>query len=307
MNKAPASQPFAQPFAQLAEYIDLLLDAVCVVDRDHNFTYLSPGAKRVFGYEPDEMLGRSMFDFMHPDHHDDTRSVAERVNGGEEVMHFENRYIRKDGSIADLHWTARWSDKNQMRVGVARDISIRKQLERDREALIKRLEAMALTDSLTQLPNRALFADRANIALARAERDNIGFGVLYLDLDKFKQMNDQYGHASGDHLLKAAAERISSVLRPTDTVARLGGDEFVVLVDTTGSTLDIKQAVQTVAEKIHQAMQQPLQLPRGNEVVSVSIGIAVWPEHGSSVESLLQSADQAMYNAKNKGGNGVSW
>lgn len=299
MNKAP--------FAELAEYIDLLLDAVCVVDRNHKFIYLSPGAKRVFGYEPEEMLGRSMFDFMHPDHHHDTLEVAERVNSGDDVMHFENRYVRKDGSIADLHWTARWYEKNQVRVGVARDISVRKQLERDREALIKRLETMALTDSLTQLPNRALFSDRASIALARAERDGVGFGMLYLDLDKFKQINDQYGHASGDHLLKAAAQRISSVLRPTDTVARLGGDEFVVLLDTGGSTASTRTAVQTVAEKIHQAMQQPLQLPRGNEVVSVSIGMSMWPEHGDSVETLLQHADQAMYRAKHKGGNGLSW
>lgn len=299
MNKAP--------FAELAEYIDLLLDAVCVVDRNHKFVYLSPGAKRVFGYEPEEMLGRSMFDFMHPDHHHDTLEVAERVNGGDDVMHFENRYVRKDGSIADLHWTARWSDKNQMRVGVARDISIRKQLERDREALIKRLETMALTDSLTQVPNRALFSDRASLALARAERDGVGFGMLYLDLDKFKQINDEYGHASGDHLLKAAAERISSVLRPTDTVARIGGDEFVVLLDTGVSTTSTRTAVQTVAEKIHHAMQQPLQLPRGNEVISVSIGMSVWPEHGNSVETLLQHADQAMYRAKHKGGNGLSW
>ncbi|MEX1220787.1 MAG: diguanylate cyclase [Idiomarina sp.] len=307
MNKAPFTQPYAQPFAQLAEYIDLLLDAVCVVDREHKFTYLSPGAKRIFGYEPEEMLGRSMFDFMHPDHHQDTRAVAERVNGGEDVTHFENRYIRKDGSVADLHWTARWSERDQMRVGVARDISVRKQLERERESLITRLETMALTDSLTQLPNRALFADRATLALARAERDGIGFGILYLDMDKFKQINDHYGHASGDDLLRAAAERLKSILRPTDTVARIGGDEFVVLCDTGSKVLDIKHSVQTVAEKIHLAMQQPLTLPRGQEVVSVSIGMAAWPEHGGTVDSLVQHADHAMYRAKHAGGNALSW
>lgn len=299
MNKAP--------YVELAAYIDLLLDAVCVVDRDHNFTYMSRGAERVFGYQPEEMIGRSMFDFLHPDHHAATREAAEQVNRGTELMHFENRYVRKDGSIADLHWTARWSEKDQVRIGVARDISVRKQLEREREALIQRLETMALTDALTQLPNRALFADRANLALARAERDGIGFGVLYLDLDKFKHINDQYGHASGDDLLKAAADRIRSVLRPTDTVARLGGDEFVVLVDTGSSASNIKDATLTVAEKIHQALQQPLQLPRGEERISASIGMAAWPEHGGTVDALLQHADQAMYRAKHTGGNQVCW
>ena len=101
-------------FAALAEYMDLLLDAICVVDPEHRFSYLSPGAQRVFGYDPEEMIGRSMFDFMHPDHHAETLLRAEQVNSGRDVLHFENRYIHKDGSVIHLHWTARWSEKDQM-------------------------------------------------------------------------------------------------------------------------------------------------------------------------------------------------
>ncbi|WP_278356425.1 PAS domain S-box protein, partial [Idiomarina abyssalis] len=141
-------------FAALAEYMDLLLDAICVVDQQHRFSYLSPGTQRVFGYTPDEMINRSMFDFIHPDDHQATMAIAQKINSGDQVVHFENRYIRKDGSVAHILWSARWSERDQRRVGVARDISEQKRLERDRERLIARLEHMALTDPLTQLPNR---------------------------------------------------------------------------------------------------------------------------------------------------------
>lgn len=203
-------------FAQLAEYMDLLLDAICVVDQEHRYSYLSPGAERVFGYRPEEMLGRSMFDFMHPDDHHTTRAVAEKINAGDQVVHFENRYIRKDGSIVHLLCSARWSERDQMRVGVARDISEQKQLEHDREELIHRLAQMALTDNLTKLPNRALFYDRVATAQARAEREGKGLGVLYLDLDRFKSINDEQGHATGDLLLQTVAQRISSAIRASD-------------------------------------------------------------------------------------------
>lgn len=291
------------PFADIADYLDLLLDAVCVVGPDDRFAYVSRGAERVFGYSPEEMIGHSMFDFMHPDSIQETRAVASRVNRGGDVQQFENRYLHKDGSVVDLHWTAKWSEHDQMRVGVARDISIRKRLEREREALIERLGALALTDSLTQLPNRALFYDRVGLAQARGIRDGAGFGVLYMDIDKFKHINDEHGHSAGDELLKAVANRLSETLRPTDTVARLGGDEFVVLIDTSVTTLNVRDAVIHVAEKIRQAMTQPFAMPYGLDQVSMSIGMAFWPEHGETTDQLLHHADQAMYRAKHAGGN----
>ena len=189
-----------------------------------------------------------------------------------------------------------------MRVGVARDITQQKQLEAEREELIKRLEQMALTDTLTGLPNRALFYDRVQTAQARAERDGTGLGILYLDLDRFKHINDLHGHATGDQLLKAAGKRIDNAIRATDTAARMGGDEFVVLVD---SVADMKDVIK-VANKVHQSLCQPLVLPHGKEIITVSIGIAHWPEHGNDIEALLNHADQAMYRAKHSGGNRIS-
>ncbi|KFZ30652.1 signal peptide protein [Pseudidiomarina salinarum] len=290
MNKAA--------FAQLAEYMDLLLDCICVVDEDHYFTYLSPGARRVFGYSPEEMVGRYMFDFIHPDDRQATRNTATGVNTGEQVYHFENRYIRKDGSVAHILWSARWSERDEMRVGVARDVSEHKHMEQEREQLIKRLEQMALMDPLTGLPNRALFYDRVNSARARAKRDGVGLGLLYLDLDKFKEVNDEYGHATGDALLSSVGQRIKHAVRATDTLARLGGDEFVVLVDGVNDMASVKG----VADKIDEAMRHPFKLPDGEVVMSLSIGLALSPEHGETVEELLHHADQAMYRAKRGGG-----
>tara|TARA_R100000750_G_scaffold16959_1_gene11212 strand:+ start:902 stop:1870 length:969 start_codon:yes stop_codon:yes gene_type:complete len=293
-------------FAALAEYMDLLLDAICVVDQQHRFSYLSPGTQRVFGYTPDEMINRSMFDFIHPDDHQATMAIAQKINSGDQVVHFENRYIRKDGSVAHILWSARWSERDQRRVGVARDISEQKRLERDRERLIARLEHMALTDPLTQLPNRALFYDRVSTAQKRATRDGTGLGLLYLDLDKFKFINDEYGHATGDQLLKEVAQRMASAVRATDTVARLGGDEFVVLIDAVPSTDEGITTVRAVAEKIRLAMQAPLRLPHGEEVVTCSMGMALWPQHGDTADTLVSQADEAMYRAKRSGGNQLS-
>ncbi|RUO66975.1 diguanylate cyclase domain-containing protein [Idiomarina ramblicola] len=293
-------------FAELAEYMDLLLDAICVVDQQHRFSYLSPGAQRVFGYTPDEMIDHSMFDFIHPDDHQSTMAIAQQINSGEPVVHFENRYQRKDGSIAHILWSARWSERDQRRVAVARDISKQKQLEHESENLIARLEHMALTDPLTQLPNRALLYDRVSTAQKRAARDGTSLGLLYLDLDKFKFINDEHGHATGDHLLKEVAQRIACAVRATDTVARLGGDEFVVLIDAIPVIDEGVGIVHAVADKICQAMQVPLQLPHGDEIITCSMGMALWPEHGDTIDTLINQADQAMYRAKRKGGNQLS-
>ncbi|MCH8500750.1 MAG: sensor domain-containing diguanylate cyclase [Aliidiomarina sp.] len=285
-------------FAELAEYLDLLLEAICVVEPNHRISYVSRGAERVFGYRPDEMVGRMIYEFMHPDYREASLRQAARVNAGGDVVHFENKYIHKDGHAIDIHWTTRWSEKDQVRVGVARDITEQKRLEVEREALIAKLESMALTDSLTGLPNRVLFADRAEGAITRAQRSQRGFGVLYIDLDKFKQMNDEQGHAFGDEVLKAVGQRLQHSVRPTDTIARLGGDEFVVLVDVGNSQLAPEAAVNTVVKKIDEAFAQPLQVESLPINIGISIGIALWPVHGLTIEQLLQHADHSMYRNK---------
>lgn len=292
----------SEAFMKLGDYLDLLLDAICVVNVDHEFTYVSKGAKRVFGYAPDAMIGHSMFEFMHPDDHDATRDCADAINDGGEVIHFENRYIHRNGDVVYLQWSARWSPRDQVRVGVARNITAQKQLEFERLALIEKLEALALTDPLTGLPNRVLFHDRLETARAHATRDGHRLGLLYLDVDRFKDINDALGHSAGDAVLQEVSRRIGAAVREVDTVARLGGDEFVVLVQGVGHRGDIL----TVAEKVRDAMLPPLVLERREECIRASIGTAMWPEDGEDVDTLLRVADRAMYRAKHSGGNRVS-
>jgi diguanylate cyclase len=160
------------------------------------------------------------------------------------------------------------------------------------------LEHLALYDSLTGLPNRSLIQDRIQQALYAATRDGHQLGIFVLDLDQFKDINDTLGHETGDQLLKAVGERYSAVLRKTDTVGRLGGDEFAVIIPDT----DMDAAVR-LAEQLLAALQQPFQLGNNTLTIDASLGIALYPEHGLDVATLLKHADVAMYVAKrNKSG-----
>jgi diguanylate cyclase (GGDEF)-like protein len=154
-------------------------------------------------------------------------------------------------------------------------------------------------DVLTGLPNRRLLADRIDQAWKRAKRHRQRMAILYLDLDRFKEINDIFGHDAGDRLLVQAAERIAKCLRASDTVARLAGDEFVVVLSDVGETT----GVECVAEKILRSLEQPFTLGEELGFVSGSIGIAVFPEDGGDPETLEFLADQALYEAKREGRN----
>ena len=159
------------------------------------------------------------------------------------------------------------------------------------------LAHQAFHDSLTKLPNRALFGDRLGLALARTNRRRNAVAVLFLDLDDFKPINDRFGHDAGDRLLTAVAERISACVRPEDTVARLGGDEFTVLLE---DIVDIRYAT-GVAERIEEALREPFPIDGHEARVTASIGIAVSSGREATPEDLLRNSDQAMYLAKRKG------
>jgi diguanylate cyclase (GGDEF)-like protein len=210
---------------------------------------------------------------------------------GDQKIDFENRYIRKDGQIAYIQWSARWSEDKKVRVAVARDITKHKQL-------LEQLQHIAFYDPLTQLPNRALFDDRLQQSLARARREQGKLALCFLDLDKFKDLNDHYGHAAGDLCLKTVAERLLYSVREADTVARLGGDEFVIVMDAVTKQSELLANVQTLLAKVH----QPFVFEQHKLQISCSIGVAFFPEHGHDQVSLLAAADMAMYNAKNAGG-----
>lgn len=429
-------------------FMDLLLDVVCVVDRDSYFLYVSAASERVFGYKPEEMVGRPVIEFVHPDDRKKTINTITEILYGVEKTHFENRYIRKDGKVVHIMWSARWYESDQVRIAVARDITEKKRAEskqkavyaiseaanepgdlpallkrihevikellpadnfavalcdpesgelsfpyyadqyntipvqqmpdadtvtsqvitsgsailmtpdtiesvnshsdtvliknahnwlgvplksaegitgalvvysywdeevysdKDRELLefvsdqvaaavelrkaFTRLEYMAQYDQLTGLPNRALFLDRLKTSLSKARRNRSRLGVLYLDLDEFKQVNDRFGHSTGDKVLSEVARRLLGCVRESDTVARLGGDEFAVLLNDIENPGDIL----VVTEKIRLSLESLYRLDDLTFRLSSSIGAAVYPENGTDDESLIHFADKAMYKDK---------
>lgn len=172
------------------------------------------------------------------------------------------------------------------------DITKRKEAE-------QRIEFLAHYDALTGLPNRALFADRLRHALLVAHRGNFKAGLMFLDLDKFKSINDTLGHQAGDQLLQSVAGRLKSSVREVDTICRQGGDEFMILLEEISSVEDMAR----VANKIMASMAEPHQLGEERRVVSFSIGAAIYPDDANDDESLTRCADQAMYQAKGSGRN----
>ncbi|MCE3253768.1 MAG: diguanylate cyclase [Cellvibrio sp.] len=432
-------------YAPLGKYMDLLLDAVCVVDKDGHFIYVSNSCEQIFGYTQEEMIGKQMLDLVHPDDKHLTLQTVARIIAGEAQPHFENRYLRKNGDTVHIMWSARWSEADQCRVAVARDITRRKHAEAvqmalfaiseashhtedlprlfeqihliigrllpaqnfsialydavsakvsfpyhcdqynpapidqrldedtpctqvirtgqtlllnadspelhtspgnntphswlgiplkshsrttgalvlrsysdntchtekemevlqfvstqvaaaiDRKQMIARLQYLALYDQLTRLPNRELFYDRINSAIARARRHHGIFSLFYLDLNKFKAVNDVHGHTTGDLLLEQVARRLEHCVRECDTIARFGGDEFVILLEN----IDHPDQSAIVADKIYFSLSQPFILAEHNVIVLPSIGIAHFPQHGDNEKDLLRHADAAMYRHKN--------
>lgn len=406
---------------------DLLLDAVCVVDAEGKFRFVSAAGERIFGYAPQEMVGMAVLDLVLPADRERTRAAAQAVMDGRSHLAFENRYVRKDGSVVHVMWSARWYASEGIRVGVARDVTQFKRaqamqaalyamseaanasvdlselfrrshaiaagllpvsalaivlqeqgqaaprlayhagdpgqeacllalcdrvwregdaaVQRDscaslvgvplsagesrlgvlalaracggeydaeerellayiagqlgaavqRRELQSRMKFMAMHDELTRLPNRRLFHDRLQTALARAQRQDSRVALLFIDLNRFKQVNDTHGHLAGDRLLEQVARRLASCIRDADTLARLGGDEFVVLLENIASRTD----ADIVADKIGLALAAPFELGDGLVLaITASIGIACRPEHGDSMQALMARADKDMYRAK---------
>ncbi|WP_275531626.1 diguanylate cyclase domain-containing protein [Magnetofaba australis] len=177
-------------------------------------------------------------------------------------------------------------------VGLFSDITSRKMAE-------DRLKHQAHHDPLTGLPNRLLFEDRLHQAIASAQRYGSEIALLYIDLDKFKPVNDTYGHEAGDMALRTVSKRLTSLLRASDTAARIGGDEFVALLPELHDTESVKH----VARKILQSLAEPVDLGVAQAKMGASIGISFFPRHGENYESLMSAADTAMYAVKQSGRN----
>jgi len=426
----------------LLNCVDLLLDAVFLIDADGRIKYVNAACERIFGYTPGELIGRKLIDHVLPEDRAMTRKEAARIMAGQPRIGFVNRYLRKDGRTVHIMWSARWSEADQLRIGVARDVTEQKRSEamqaatyaaseaahdavdldtlfptihaiiarlvpvaglvvatcdgeteelhfpygqdhlgqpllvdeklahrhcqdviaarrglqlpgealvpaqegadtsgfwlvvplidqtdpigalmlkahadtqysdKDRELISfvsaqvataierSRLKAELLRaaryDELTGLPNRRLFHDRIDTALARSRRKHGRVALLYIDIDDFKAVNDTLGHDAGDLLLRELARRLERCVRKADTVARLGGDEFVVILEDVRGPDDAT----AVADKIHNSLQQPFEVAGHPLHAQASIGIALHPDDGDDADSLVRHADQRMYQRK---------
>ncbi len=274
----------------LADVLNLLPDAVCVVDVDGRFLFVSASFERILGYTPDEVLGRKAFDFVHPDDRAATVQQAARVTAGALQRHFRNRYLHKDGHSVDIQWSAQWVPEYNVRIAVAREVSELRRAERE-------LEHRASHDLLTGLPNRTRLQSELQQAVARALQTGDGLALLYLDLDGFKAANDRSGHIAGDRVLREVADRLQQGLRKGDLVARVGGDEFVVLLPGCKDPAFAR----VLADGLRARLHPPYSLPDGSISLDASVGIACFPADGDDPESLLAHADRAMYAAKRRG------
>ncbi|PWV74535.1 sensor domain-containing diguanylate cyclase [Halomonas sp. A11-A] len=267
--------------------VHLMLDTVFVVDRDNQIVFVSDACEALLGYRADELTGTTITNYMHPDDLAASLASITRVMKGQSHIDFRNRYIRKDGGIVHILWSARWYEEEGVRIGVARDVTALRQAEDE-------LRYLAHHDALTGLTNRSLFYDRLESALHAAHRHQSGLALLFLDLDDFKRINDAHGHAVGDRVICSVARRLEGCVRETDTVARMGGDEFTVLLTDIHST----DAVSRKVEQILAVLSQPLGGELDGIAPSCSIGVACYPYDGEDADTLLSHADGDMYRIK---------
>ncbi|WFE69987.1 sensor domain-containing diguanylate cyclase [Halomonas sp. M1] len=270
--------------------VHLMLDTVFVVDGDNQILFVSDACESLLGYRADELVGTLITRYMHPEDLALTKASIVRVMSGQPHVDFRNRYLRKDGSTVHILWSARWYEDEEVRIGVARDVTALVQAEDE-------LRFLAHHDPLTKLINRSLFYDRLVSGLSTARRHQNSLAVLFLDVNDFKTINDTYGHAIGDGVLCTVAQRLESCLRETDTVARMGGDEFTVLL----TDIPSMEAVTHKIEQILTVLAEPLGAEFGGiSMPSCSIGVACYPADGDDADTLLRHSDSAMYTAKKR-------
>ncbi|HEX6739696.1 MAG TPA: EAL domain-containing protein [Vicinamibacteria bacterium] len=264
---------------------------LCVIDGKGVFQQVNPAAQRILGFTPEELHGRPLLGLIHEEDRAAVRDVGPRLREG--VSGIEVRCRHKDGGYRWLLWNGVRARDRDLIYGVALDVTHR----REAEAQIAHL---AYHDPLTGLPNRQLFLDRLSVASAGAQRRHQSLAVLFIDLDRFKVINDSLGHPIGDLLLKEVSKRLRRSLREEDTVARLGGDEFTAILLGGAAPAQVSR----VAQKIRDTVKAPLLLGGHELAVSTSIGIGLYPSDGTDPQTLLRSADTAMYRAKELGRDG---
>jgi len=271
---------------------------IAMVDLDGRFLRANSAYGRIVGYPGPRLCTISVHDLTHPQDRESSKAEMARfvskTTDMSDTYRMEKRYLNAEGHEV-------WVSVNVscVRDDQGRPVYLIEQIEdvTERRELRERLAHAAIHDPLTTLPNRVLFMDRLEVALSRAGRNQGRAAVIFLDLDGFKLVNDSMGHAAGDELLKAVAERLRAAMRPSDTVARFGGDEFVVLCEE----ITDEQAAFEIAERIAEVLSQPIELFDGEIFVTASQGLAISGAEDDTASGLLRDADTAMYVAKERG------
>jgi diguanylate cyclase (GGDEF)-like protein/PAS domain S-box-containing protein len=269
-------------------------DLIRVVGVDGINQYASPSHYTLLGYSSDEIIGTRFDSLIHPDDKERINEMYQSNLSSAKKVVVEYQFQHKNGSRVwlEAHSTPVHNELGHLShfVVVSREISERKHYE-------EQLKQLAFYDSLTGIPNRRLFQDRLLQTIQKAKRDQTNLALFYLDCDRFKWVNDTYGHETGDLLLKGFVERVEGCIRESDTIARLGGDEFAIIVDGFESIQDVAR----IANRIIQKVRNPWNLNGAEFSISTSIGIAVYPEDGTDMDTLLAHADKALYESKESG------
>jgi diguanylate cyclase (GGDEF)-like protein/PAS domain S-box-containing protein len=258
------------------------------------FRYANPAMSEISGYSREELMDTNFWSMVHPDFRDVVRQRGIARQRGEEKLpgSYEFQIVRKDGEVRWVQFSAGVIERDgePAGLGTAFDITERKRAE-------EQIRSLAYLDPLTGLPNRLLFNDRVTVAVAQAHRNQQRLAVIFLDLDRFKVINDSLGHTIGDRLLREVAQRLLAGVREGDTVARLGGDEFTLLLP---GVLRAEDAAK-IAEKLLEGLRQSFRLDGRELFVTASVGISLYPDDGHDTETLIKNADTAMYRAKEQG------
>ncbi len=296
-ERAVALERLRESEERYSSTVELAAIGIGHVGADGRFIHVNRQLCEMLGYTRDELLALTVKQISHPDDVNVTDAARDELHSGEiESFKAEKRYLRKDGSCVWVRITvAAKRDGNGAPlydISIVEDISERKRAE-------ERVQYLATHDEMTSLPNRAMFGQILEHAVDSARRRRRKVAVLFVDLDRFKIINDSLGHGAGDQLLKEIALRFKESMRASDVVARFGGDEFVALVEE----VEDLQGVATVARNLLSAAMKPLDIMGHECRVTASIGVAVFPDDAASAEMLLKNADLAMYLAKEEGKN----
>ncbi len=278
-----------------AKVFEATSEGIMVVDRDYRVVNVNAAFKRATGYHAEEVVGRPAR-LIYSEHHD-----------GAFYQQLEST-VRSKGAWQGEYWlrckngeaVPQWLTINTVRDehgDVASVITVFTDI-RERKAQEERIRHLAHHDGLTGLPNRLLFLERLQLSLDQARRQAKGVAVLFIDLDRFKTINDSLGHHVGDGLLQSVAQRLSQVIRAGDTVSRLGGDEFVVILN---SIETVEEVAQIIEQRLIPLVRQPHAVAGSELYVSCSVGVALFPEDGEDLDQLMRNADAAMYEAKSTG------